>query len=274
MQREISNSVMNHKIWIRASHVLGKETSKMKNQKRWIAAALAMGVGFGSTGQAWAAGGLFGNGASKASQTGQVTKPVQKPDHTHDDVQQTVANVGDQTAEGTVISVTPVYKPGEEPGKASFDGTRGDARAQQMNPLNQGLGRPAQVTSEPSPIGVVQTNYSNSAGRPGPNPNMPVDVMAHGRSAGAGMGGMQPGMMPQGQIPQGPTPNMGMKPPRRGLMGLLRPKKSAAQDPLAVFNMSASERSMHAAMPVGPQAGRAPVSSLPPSAVYGQKPGH
>ncbi len=238
----------------------------MKIQKRLFAAALAMSLGMGTSGQSWADNGLYVAGAYKAAQVGLPKGPVSKPAYKHDNIHQTVANVGDQTAEGTVISVTPVYNPGEEPGKASFDGNRGDSSLGQADP-NSGMGRAAHVTSEPTPIGVVQTNYNNPGARSGQPSNMPVDVMAHGRSAA--MNGMNPGM-----VPQGPTPNQGMKPPRRGLMSLLRPKKAAAHDPLAVFNMNASERSMHAAMPVGPQGGQAPDTSLPRSAVYGQRPSH
>lgn len=222
------------------------------------ASAVAMGLGLSFSGNLSAGDGLFAKGASKASQTGNTANHK----HDHGQVSQTVAQVGDVTAEGTVISVTPVYAPGEEPGKASFDGTRQDAHAAPHG-YAPAAGHLANVTSEPTPIGVVQTNYNNRPGATSPV-GMPRDVMAHGRQAGA----PAPGMMPPGMVPPGQTPNLGVKTPRRGLMGLLKPRKSAANDPYAVFHMSKSQRSMHAAMPVGPQ-GQPNVNSLPPSAVYG-----
>lgn len=228
----------------------------MKNQSgKWFIAALVMGVAAGSAGQAHAGGGLFGKGSSKAAQTGQAAGA--KQDH----VSQTALNVGDSTPEGTVVSVTPIYPRGEEPGKASFDGGKQD------HGYGHGLGTPASVTAEPSPIGVVQTNFNRS--NPSLPPGVSRDVMAHGAQAGA----MPPGMMPPGMTPPGQTPGMGMKPPRRGLLGVLQPKRSAAQDPYSVFHMNARQRAQHAAMPIGPQAA-GPVSSLPASAVYGQKPAH
>lgn len=253
----------------------------MKNHKRWIAAALAMGVGLGTQSSA-RADGLYVKGAGKAAQTGQTSKHVAKPvampvyqqtqDVSVQPVTASVANVGDQTPEGTVVSVTPVYTPGEEPGKASFDGGHGPVAGHPVPGL--GLGRPVQLTSEPTPIGVVQTNYNQASGRP--PVGMPTDVMAHGRQAGMGAmppGMMPPGAMPPGMMPRGQAPTGSMKPPRRGLMGLLNPRKAAAEDPYAVFNMSKSQRSMHTAMPLGPQA-QVPPSSVPASAVYGQKPVH
>ncbi|MFM7318285.1 MAG: hypothetical protein ACKO5E_15175 [bacterium] len=236
----------------------------MKKQSgKWFIAALAMGFAAGSASQVHAGGGLFGKGSSKAAQTGQPAGAK------HDAVSQTAMNVGDSTPEGTVVSVTPIYPRGEEPGKASFDGGKQDH--------GHGLGTPASVTAEPSPIGVVQTNFNRS------NPPLPAgvsrDVMAHGAQAGAMPPGMMPpgmmpqGMMPPGMTPPGQTPGMGMKPPRRGLLGALQPKRSAAQDPYAVFHMNARQRAMHASTPIGPQAA-GPVSSLPASAVYGQKPAH
>ena len=250
----------------------------MKSHKRWIAAALAMGVGLAAQSPADAADGLFVKGAGKSAQTGQSAKHSSKTTYAqpHDmavqPVSASMANVGDQTPEGTVVSVTPVYNPGEEPGKASFDGGHGPVAGHPVPGV--GLGRPAQVTSEPSPIGVVQTNYNQASGRP--PVGMPTDVMAHGRQAGMGAmppGMMPPGAMPPGMMPRGQAPTGGMKPPRRGLMGLLNPRKAAAEDPYAVFNMSKAQRSMHAAAPIGPQA-QLPPSSIPASAVYGQKPVH
>ena len=225
---------------------------KKLSGKRFIA-AVVIGVAVGSAGQAHAGGGLFGKGSSKAAQTGQSAGAK------HDTVSQTALNVGDSTPEGTVVSVTPIYPRGEEPGKASFDGGKQD------HGHSQGI--PAAVTSEPSPIGVVQTNFNRS--NPSLPPGVSRDVMAHGSQAGA----MPPGMMPAGMTPPGQTPGLGMKPPRRGLLGVLQPRRSAALDPYSVFHMSAKQRSMHAATPIGPQPA-GPVSSLPASAVYGQKPSH
>lgn len=246
----------------------------MTNHKRWIAAALAMGIGMGSQMPAHADGPLM-RGASKTAQTGLGAKrssTSQAHDMAVQPVSASVANVGDQTPEGTVVSVTPVYTPGEEPGKASFDGGFGPGSGHPVPGV--GLGNPGRVTAEPAPIGVVQTNYSQAGAKP--PVGMPTDVMAHGRSAGMGAmppGMMPPGAMPPGMMPRGQAPTGGMKPPRRGLFGLLNPKKAAAEDPYAVFNMSKSQRSMHAAMPLGPQA-QVPPASIPASAVYGQKPVH
>ena len=245
----------------------------MNSHKRWIAAALAMSVGLGAATQTHAGDGPYLKGTGKAAQTGQGTKHIASaPPHdmTVQPVSASMASVGDQTAEGTVVSVTPVYTPGEEPGKASFDGGLGGAAGHPV----PGLGRSASVTAEPTPIGVVQTNYNQAGGKP--PVGMPTDVMAHGRQAGMGAmppGMMPPGAMPPGMMPRGQAPTGGMKPPRRGLFGLLNPKKAAAEDPYAVFNMSKSQRSMHAAMPLGPQA-QVPPASIPASAVYGQKPVH
>lgn len=239
----------------------------MKMSKRRIVAALSMAMGMGASLNVQA-GTPYVLGGSKAAQTGQASPSSMHNQRQDASVQPTaaVAQVGDQTPEGTVVSVTPVYAPGEEPGKASFDGVRGDLPAHGFG----GPGAQARVTGEPTPIGVVQTNYNQANGRPGGMP-APTDVMAHGRSAGPGA--MPPGMMPPGMMPQGQAPGMGMKPPRRGLMGLFGSRKAAAQDPYAVFNMNKAQRSMHAALPVGPQGpGPGPVNSVPASAVYGQKP--
>jgi hypothetical protein len=232
--------------------------------KNLIASALAIGLSMGLSHQSFAGGGLFGKGASKADQTGQSGQSAHNHNHDHQHaVDHAVAQVGDVTAEGTVISITPVYPPGEEPGKASFDGTRQDSRIAMPSNL---MGQAGHVTAEPAPIGVVQTNY-NRSGAAAPV-GMPRDVMAHGRQAGA-PGMMPPGMMPPpGMVPPGQAPGGEIKPPRRGLFSLLRPRKSAEKDPYAVFHMNPAQRSMHAAMPVGPQA-QPTVNSLPPSAVYG-----
>jgi hypothetical protein len=230
----------------------------IKKSGKWIIATIAMGTALSSTGSVHAQSGLFGRGSSKASQTSKA--PAAKHDH----VSPAGMNIGDQTPEGTVVSVTPIYKPGEEPGKASFDGIRQD----HGYGGGHGLGAPASVTAEPSPIGVVQTNF-NRSNAPQLPPGVQRDVMAHGRQAGA----MPPGMMPPGLVPPGQMPDAGMKPPKRGLLGLLQPKRAAAQDPYAVFHMNAKQRSMHAATPIGPQAA-GPVTSLPNAAVYGPKASH
>lgn len=235
--------------------------------KRLVATAVAMGLGLGFSGNVLAGGGLFAKGASKADQTGKSTQHQSSQKHDHGHVHQTAAEADGVMAEGTVISVTPVYPPGEEPGKATFDGTRQDARVAMPAYGMAAGGHQSHVSAEPSPIGVVQTNY-NRSGAASPV-GMPRDVMAHGNQAGAMPPGMMaPGMMPPGMVPPGQAPDMGVKAPRRGLMGLLRPRKSAEQDPYAVFHMNPAQRSMHAAMPVGPQA-QPRVNSLPPSAVYG-----
>lgn len=214
-----------------------------------------MAVAFGITGvsHAQAGGGLFGKKATGWDKGGQA-----KPHAPHDHVHQVSAEIGEMP-EGTVISVTPIYPPGEEPGKASFDGTRGDARPAHA---------PSSVTGEPAPIGVVQTNYNNAAAKPAPRMPAQVDVMAHGKSAGGQAGMMPPGMMPPGMMPPGQAPGMVMKSPRRGLFGRLLPGKPSPNDPYAVFNMSKSQRSAHAAIPMGAHL-QGPVSSLPASAVYG-----
>jgi len=238
---------------------VGEGVNQVKKQSgKLIIAAIAMGTALSSTGAVHAQSGLFGRGASKASQTSQASVK-------HDHISPAGMNVGDQMPEGTVVSVTPIYKPGEEPGKASFNGGMQD----HGYGSGHGLAAPASVTAEPSPIGVVQTNF-NRSNAPQLPPGVQRDVMAHGRQAGA----MPPaGMMPPGMVPPGQMPDAGMKPPKRGLMGLLQPKRSAAQDPYAVFNMNARQRAMHAATPIGPQAA-GPVTSLPNSAVYGPKASH
>lgn len=235
----------------------------MRSSKRWIAAAVALGVGLGGTTKA-EAGGLFGKSSGKADHSGHAHQHGPK-DHVH--------QAAAQMPEGTVVSVTPIYPPGEEPGKASFDGTRSDAPVGRQADMRQA----SHVTGEPAPIGIVQTNYNNPAANPAARMPAQVDVMAHGKSAGGQQGMMPPGMvppgmMPPGMIPPGQTPGTGVK-ARRGLLGKLIPSRPSANDPYAVFKMSKSQRAMHAATPLGPQA-QGPVTSLPPSAVYGGPNGH
>lgn len=227
----------------------------MRSNERWIAAAMAMGIAVTGAVKVEAGDGLFGKKATGWDKTGH--KHTQAP---HDHVQQVSAEMA-EIPEGTVISVTPIYTPGEEPGKASFDGTRGDARPA------HGVGGTS-VSGEPAPIGVVRTNYNNSGANPAARMPAPVDVMAHGKSAGGQQGMMPPGMMPPGMMPPGQAPGMQMKAPRRGLFGRLLPGRPSANDPYAVFNMSKSQRSAHAAIPMGAHL-QGPVSSLPASAVYG-----
>ncbi len=228
----------------------------MRSSERWIAAVIAMGVGMSGATHAQAGDGMFGKKATGWDRTGSKSAKAAHDHAPTDHVHQVVAE-GAEIAEGTVISVTPIYPPGEEPGKASFDGTRGDARQAQGHGTTH-------VSGEPAPIGVVRTNYNNAAGgNPAARMPAPVDVMAHGKSAGG-----QAGMMPPGMMPQGQAPGMGMKPPRRGLLGRLLPGRPSADDPYAVFHMNKAQRSAHAAMPMGPQM-QGPVSSLPASAVYG-----
>jgi len=220
----------------------------MRTNPRWIAAAMAVAFGITGVSRAHAGGGLFGKKATGWDKGGQA-----KPHAPHDHVHKVSAETSEMP-EGTVISVTPIYPPGEEPGKASFDGTRGDARPAHA---------PSSVTGEPAPIGVVQTNYNNASAKPAPRMPAQVEVMAHGKSAGG-----QAGMMPPGMMPPGQAPGMVMKPPRRGLFRRLLPGKPSPNDPYAVFNMSKSQRSAHAAIPMGAHL-QGPVSSLPASAVYG-----
>lgn len=228
----------------------------MRSNERWFAAAMTLGFAMAGVSHVEAGDGLFGKKATGWDRTGKKTALANHEHAPHDHVHQ-VAAEGAEIAEGTVISVTPIYPPGEEPGKASFDGTRGDARPAHGHGASN-------VTGEPAPIGVVRTNYNNAAANPAARIPAPVDVMAHGKSAGA-----QAGMMPPpGMMPPGQAPAMGMKPPRRGLLGRLLPGKPSANDPYAVFHMNKAQRSAHAAIPMGPQM-RGPVSSLPASAVYG-----
>lgn len=231
----------------------------MRSNQRRIAAAMALAFAVAGVTRAEAGGGLFGKKPNGQENGGQA-----QPSAPHDHVHQASVE-GSEIPEGTVVSVTPIYPPGEEPGKASFDGTRADAR-----PAHAA----SSVTGEPAPIGVVRTNYNHSASSPAPRMPGPVDVMAHGRSAAgpqAGMmppGMMPPGMMPPGMMPPGQAPGLGMKPPRRGILGRIVHARPSAKDPYAVFHMSKSQRAAHAAIPMGPQM-QGPVSSLPASAVYG-----
>lgn len=230
----------------------------MRTNQRWIAVAMAAAFGITGVSRAEAGGGLFGKKATGWDKGGHAQAHAP-----HDHVHQVSAESAEMP-EGTVISVTPIYPPGEEPGTASFDGTRGDARQAHA---------PSSVTGEPAPIGVVRTNYNHSAANPAARMPAQVDVMAHGKSAGgqAGMmppGMMPPGMMPPGMMPPGQAPGMAMKPPRRGLFGRLLPGKPSANDPYAVFNMSKAQRSAHASIPMGAHL-QGPVNSLPASAVYG-----